>query len=98
MDNYKDLNAYKWFIDGYFYISYRWDELQMAIDNFIEGEGAEDSKKLLGEVMYILELDDWEYIKKINIETVQIYYDEARNKEMMHIIVDALSKRLKGNI
>lgn len=40
-------------------------------------------------------MDDWEYLRKINIETTGIYYDEARNKEFIQILIDRLTEKLK---
>jgi len=95
MSVYKNLDTYKSFISAYFNISYRWNELEMAINNFIEYEEKEDVEKLLAEVEFIKELDDWEHLRKLNIETAGIYYDEARNKEFVQIIIDVLSEKLK---
>lgn len=96
MKNYQDLETYKWFISAYFNISYRWTELEMSINDFFEREEQEEVEKLLNEAKFIQELDDWEYLRNVNIETAEIYYDEARNKEFIQIIIDVLSEKLEG--
>ncbi|MFZ5987740.1 MAG: hypothetical protein ACOYWZ_11525 [Bacillota bacterium] len=98
MNNYKDLKTYKKFISCYFNISYKWNELEKGINEFFEYEGKKASENLLEEIQYIIELNDWEHIKKVNIETAYIYYEEERNKEMMSIIIDVLSKDLKDKV
>lgn len=98
MNDYKDLKMYKRFISCNFNISYRWSELEKGINEFFEYEGEKTSENLLEEIHYIIELNDWEYIKKVNIETAHIYYEEERNKEMMSIIIGVLSKNLKDKV
>ncbi|NLD50656.1 MAG: hypothetical protein GX660_26230 [Clostridiaceae bacterium] len=98
MYNFKDLTTYRRFIRGYFGRSYRWDELTMCINEFFECTGKEASENLLKEIHYIIELNDWEYIKKFNIEAEGIYYEEERNKEMMAKIIDVLSKNLRDKV
>ncbi|WP_010502953.1 hypothetical protein [Paenibacillus elgii] len=95
MNEYVSLDTYKYFIDAYFNMSYRWNDLEMTINDFFELEKKEEVEKLLEEVNIIKKIDDWEYLRKINIETAEIYYDEARNKEFIQIVIDVLSKKLK---
>lgn len=92
MENIKELKTYKWFIDAYFSRSYMWDELISCINEFTEHEQQERVEKLLEEVKFIKELDDWEYIEKADINTAQIYYDESKNKEMIQIMIDNIRK------
>lgn len=95
MSESKNLDTYRWFISGYFNISYRWNELEMAINNFIEYEEKKEVEKLLAEVNFIKELGDWKYLRKVNIETAEIYYDEDRNKEFIRIMISVLTEKLK---
>ncbi|WP_334073536.1 MULTISPECIES: hypothetical protein [Paenibacillus] len=86
------LDTYKYFIDAYFNMSYKWDDLEMTIKDFIELEDKENVERLLEEVNYINKLDDWEYLRSVNIETAGIYYDEARNREFIQILISKLSE------
>lgn len=95
MNEYEALNTYKSFISAYFNISYRWNELGMAIDNFIEYEDKKDVEKLLAELNSIQAMNDWEQLRKLNIETAGIYYDEARNKVFVQKVIDVLSEKLR---
>lgn len=87
-------DTYKWFISAYFNISYRWNELEGSINDFFEREEPKEIKNLLMEAKLIKDMDDWEYLRTLNIETAEIYYEETRNREFIQKIIDVLSDKL----
>jgi len=88
------MKNYKVLIHDYFNISYRWDELDIAIDHFFLCEGEEKAKELLEEIKYIQKEVDMEYMKEIN-KFGGIYYDEERNKVFFERIIKYVCERLK---
>lgn len=53
MNEHVSLETYKYFIDAYFNMSYRWADLEMTINDFFELESKEEVEKLLEEVNFI---------------------------------------------
>lgn len=90
----RNLDTYKYFISCYFHLSYGWDDIEMCIDNLLEDDSIEVAEKLLAEAKLIKEMDDWDSLRKLNIETGYIYYDKARNKEFIQILMDTITEKL----